>query len=112
MQNPEEKMDECYALHKQFWGHRHHARVVDQLIEEMAELTKELMKQRRGFSGRILDELSDVLICLLFVGQDEAGDHDVGEEIEERMMETVRRLSSDLRQWMDTAPEHRPAQYR
>jgi NTP pyrophosphatase (non-canonical NTP hydrolase) len=62
-----------YMKHKDYWGEQHKARVVDQLIEEMAELTKELMKARRGGDNKseILRELCDVLLCLEYLGQDE-----------------------------------------
>lgn len=64
------------------WQEKHFARLVDKLIEEMAELTKELMKHRQSAweitqnGGQYVDrvpaiekEISDVLICLEFIGR-------------------------------------------
>jgi NTP pyrophosphatase (non-canonical NTP hydrolase) len=107
----EEKLDECYRAHKQFWGPRHHARVVDQLIEEMAELTKELMKQRRGGEiPRIREELADVLIGLLFLGEDE--DYGASEWFNDRLVEIAENLTRQLKHWMDVPVNERPPQFR
>lgn len=45
---------------------REYSRAVDQLIEEMSELTKVLLKERRGRSvqDHIKEEIADVEICL------------------------------------------------
>jgi NTP pyrophosphatase (non-canonical NTP hydrolase) len=106
----EEKLAECYRAHKEFWGPRHHARVVDQLIEEMAELTKELMKQRRGGElPRIKEEMVDVVIGLLFLIEDEGGDE---EWFDKRLVEIAEKLTGQLRCWMDVPSQDRPLQFR
>ena len=45
---------------------REYPRAVDQLIEEMSELTKVLLKERRGrdVQDHIKEEIADVEICL------------------------------------------------
>ena len=50
------------------YGHKHQMIVA---IEEMSELTKELTKTLRGEQRReaVIEELADVLICLLQVAQ-------------------------------------------
>jgi len=79
-------VDRAYASHKKTWGILHEDRVVDQCIEEMAELTQALMKRRRRQSRvttlpvteasskseeeAILGELVDVCLCLEFISRD------------------------------------------
>jgi NTP pyrophosphatase (non-canonical NTP hydrolase) len=51
--------------HRNFWGKKHAARVAEQLIEEMAELTAELSHHLRGRDAPgLIEEMADVDICL------------------------------------------------
>ena len=61
----------AFLEHQRVWKDGHQYRIDDQLIEEMAELTKALLKKRRGLGGdqEIKDEIVDVCICLEFLGR-------------------------------------------
>jgi hypothetical protein len=58
---------DAYALHMKHYDAAHYERVMDQLVEEMAELTTALMHERRGRRDRIDGELYQVLICAEFL---------------------------------------------
>lgn len=63
----------AYETHKRVYGEQHHDRLVDQAIEEMAELTAKLVQQRRGRAvGNldIIEEAIDVTLCLDFLLRD------------------------------------------
>lgn len=64
---------QAYFTHQDYWKLDHSDRVVDQLLQEMAELQKELLKDRlgRGDRAQIAKEMADVLLCLEFLGRDE-----------------------------------------
>lgn len=66
-----EEIEAGVHAHRRFHGEGHEARLSDQLIEEMAELTKELLKKRRGKGSdfRITEEMADVLVCLEYLGR-------------------------------------------
>lgn len=60
---------EGFEFHKSYWKDKHYDRFVDQLIEEMSELTKILLKERRGrkVQEEIKGEVGDVLLCLKYL---------------------------------------------
>lgn len=65
-------VEQALFTHREYWREKHQDRVVDQLIEEMSELTKALLKKRRGFDvpdDDVKGEIADVCICLEFLGQ-------------------------------------------
>lgn len=66
-------VEQGYFTHQHYWKLDHAERVVDQLLQEMAELQKELLKDRlgRGDKQLIIKEMADVLLCLEFLGRDE-----------------------------------------
>ena len=59
------------ASHIRRYGLAHEHRVIDQCLEEMAELQQELCKMKRGIGSpdRVMDEMSDLLLCLEFLGR-------------------------------------------
>lgn len=71
---------EAIREHRVAWGDDHEERVIDQAIEEMAELIVALKKLKRAKVGdaaggseraamvRVHEELADVLLCLHFAG--------------------------------------------
>ena len=62
-----DKVRTSLTVHKRYWLKEHYGRFVDQLIEEMSELTKELLKDRRSGNARpaaLAGEIADVLLCL------------------------------------------------
>lgn len=65
-------VNQAHAAHRDVWKEKSHDRTVDQLIEEMAELTKALLKKRRnlGTSVEVRAELADVCLALEFLGKD------------------------------------------
>ena len=58
--------------HRSFWAPHHLDRGVDQVIEEMAELTQALLHSRRGELNReeVVDEIADVCLCLELVARE------------------------------------------
>ena len=60
------KLDEAIIKHMNINKDDSYNRFVDQTIEEMAELTKILIKERRGRDVQkdILQEMADVVICI------------------------------------------------
>jgi hypothetical protein len=73
-----DQVEDALWTHKLLWGDQHLNRVVDQLVEEMAELTKELLKYRRHgtrssvIEARIRGEMADVFQCMEFLGREVA----------------------------------------
>lgn len=63
------KFLDAFKFHKEYWKDKHYDRFVDQLIEEMSELTKILLKERRGrnVQEEIKGETGDVLLCLKYL---------------------------------------------
>lgn len=84
----DEKTQEIFRNAVQTWGKEAQ---VDMMIEEMAELTKELLNERRGREYDIAEEMADVRIML---AQMEIIFQNAG-EVEQRFFEKVARL--DLR---------------
>jgi NTP pyrophosphatase (non-canonical NTP hydrolase) len=75
------EIGEAIREHRATWGDGHEERVIDQAIEEMAELTVALQKLKRAKLGvalhgdseavamqRVREELADVILCLHFAG--------------------------------------------
>lgn len=66
-------IDDAVESHRLVHAQQHFDRLTDQAIEEMSELTKELLKLRRKKSAatadNIVSEMADVLICLEFIGR-------------------------------------------
>jgi hypothetical protein len=60
------KLDSAIKKHKAFFMERSYDRFVDQAIEEMAELTKVFIKERRKRSveEHIKQEIADVIIAI------------------------------------------------
>jgi NTP pyrophosphatase (non-canonical NTP hydrolase) len=60
------KLDLAIKQHKAHFAERSYDRFVDQAIEEMAELTKILIKERRGrkVEEDIKQEIADVIITI------------------------------------------------
>lgn len=65
-------LEMALTTHKAYHRSKHRTRYTDQLIEESAELTQALMKERRGIGSRAatLDEIADLCICLEFLGRE------------------------------------------
>lgn len=59
-------LSNAIQYHNFYYKERKYSRAVDQLIEEMSELTKVLLKERRGrdVQEHIKEEIADVEICL------------------------------------------------
>lgn len=67
MQRLTQDLDNAIRYHRDYYkDDREYSRAVDQLIEEMSELTKVLLKERRGrnVGEHIKEEIADVEICL------------------------------------------------
>jgi len=67
-------LDDAVRAHKRYFGDGHYDRVVDQLLEEMAELSVELLKRRRNDvrstrPDNTRAEIFDVLLCLEFLSR-------------------------------------------
>jgi len=75
-------LDQSVKAHREYHRAGHFDRVIDQCVEEMAELTKELMKNRRVrekhyddsadaiLSREMIEgEIMDVLICIEFISR-------------------------------------------
>lgn len=64
-----EAFDRGFDVHKSYYLDRHYSRLVDQWIEESSELTKALLKERRGrqVEEAIYEEIYDVLLCLEYL---------------------------------------------
>lgn len=66
-------LDASYWAHKRFYGERHLERLVDQTIEEAAELIQALAKYKREVmhehrntisTSRIVEEAADLTLCV------------------------------------------------
>lgn len=77
-----DEIDIAVNEHSEFWGEANVRRLIEQCIEEMAELTVELARFRRTewdprhghgdqerIALRIEAEMADVLICFEFLGR-------------------------------------------
>lgn len=64
-------IDQGIMSHRRFWGSEHELRVLDQLLEELAELIVEICHRKRGENSRLslFGEICDVLLCLEFLGR-------------------------------------------
>jgi phosphoribosyl-ATP pyrophosphohydrolase len=52
-------------VHHEVWRDEHFQRIADQIIEEMAELTKDLCHAARGRRAEgLMEEMADVEVCL------------------------------------------------
>lgn len=101
--------------HKRFWGDAHHDRLIDQAIEEMAELTKALLKWRRALSkepnplltpdatlDEVEKELADVFLCFELL-TDELGVNVI--EMGRRISRRAGRLKGKLDREMEALAE-------
>lgn len=72
-----EDFDTGLADFSNYWGEEVYDTSVDRVIEEMSELTKILLKDRRGqverhgklVSDLIKEEMADVMLCLEFISR-------------------------------------------
>ena len=57
---------DVYELHREVHGVHHFSRLVDQAVEELAELTVALAHFQRGRCGtdHVVEEYTDVIICM------------------------------------------------
>lgn len=63
-------IDAVFGSHAVYWGDQSGPRAIDKLFEEMAELEKEILKDRWNQGGSIesiIDEAADVAIALEFL---------------------------------------------
>jgi len=92
------EIDEAYRSHKRYWGVAHHGRILDQLVEESAELIQAIMKYKRRevIYDRVEEGIADVLLCIDFFLRDI--------QDEQAMRDRVSALAFKLKQEIEREP--------
>ena len=96
----EEERRELYQALADFYGEKNQCLLC---IEEMAELTKELLKFERGFLNyeQIAEEVADVTITLEQVVNIYNISDDVQKYREKKLQRTAGRLSADIEKYQE-----------
>jgi NTP pyrophosphatase (non-canonical NTP hydrolase) len=93
--------DSGFEAFQSYWEDQVYATSVDRLIEEMSELCKILLKERRGQMERggklvselIKDEMADVMLCMEYIGRHRGIDtDDIVDRIAFKSQRIVRKL--------------------
>lgn len=97
-----DKVRTSLTVHKRYWLEKHYGRFIDQLIEEMSELTKAVLKDRR--SGKtspaaLANEIADVLLCIDYLLDAEGiSRQEITSLVDEKAQNVTRKLLDWLKQ--------------